>query len=90
MVGFPQKAEQLEEGFQPALHPLDKSDHRNPTVVLQGQDKALLALSELPSGSECLLYPKFSTGDLLADLVQQSHLIPRENQARLPWDGVSG
>lgn len=60
-IGFPQKAEQLEEGSQPALHPLDKSDHRN-LRALQGQDKALLTSPELPSGSGCLSYPDFSTG----------------------------
>lgn len=81
-VGFPQKTEQLEERSQPALHPLDKSDHRN-LPVLQGQDKALLTLPELPSASGWLLQPEFLE-------VQQSHPTPEENKEKLPWDGAKG
>lgn len=69
-------------GSQPALHPLDKSDHSN-LPVLQGQDKALLTLPELPSASRCLLQPEFLE-------VQQSHPTPEENKEKLPWDGVRG
>lgn len=72
-IGFPQKAEQLEEGSQPALHPRTSGCPRTrvttgTSCVLQGQDKALLTSPEVPSASECLLHPEFSTADPLAGL----------------------
>lgn len=66
-IGFPQKAEQLEEGSQPALHPRTRVT-TGTSRVLQGQDKALLTSPEVPSGSECLLHPEFSTAHPLAGL----------------------
>lgn len=46
-IGFPQKAEQLVEGSQPALHPRTSGCPRTrvttgTSCVLQGQDKELL------------------------------------------------